>query len=236
MIRKKTILNLNKFNRIVFVALSILLVHSCGYTEVERKKDIALIFDYTKIENYYVELVYNVVDTNHANKTISKIDKVIFKKDSVYEGNAFKGVKKNSQYFPRNNAYSGEDIKIIIRKESDETIIEEYTIKLENAVVETGYYKNRIYNTYLINPLSKSVYRVDYVPYGGKEREIKSQYFDDRIVNPGYIENWFKYKKKPPKFDLNTLSFDGFDNDFVIIKSKKYEKLGIDVPRIYLHK
>ena len=228
------------YNIILFFCCSTILF-SCGYEEIEKNKNIRLIFDYTKINDYYVELVYNTVDSNHTNKTVFKLNKLVFIKDSIKKAtNAFIGTdkryvhKRYMDYQPRNNAYSGQNIKVLIKGIDDNKIIDSFSVNLDFDSVKSGYYKGYKQNSYVINPLSKSKFRIDYVPFGGKRREMKSKYIKDKFFKTGYIEDWFRYEEP----DIGIYGFER--PEMTLIQDRgdgvDYKEKGFEIPRIYLHR
>lgn len=236
---------MKKIYNIILLFCCSTILFSCGYKEIEKRKDVCLIFDYTKINDYYVELVYNIVDSNHTNKTVFKLNKLVFIKDSIKMAtNAFIGTDKryvhktSLGYEPRNNAYSGQNIKVLIKGIDDNKIIDSFSVNLDYDKVKSGYFKGYTQNSYVINPLSKSKFRIDYVPYGGKIRKMKSKYIKDKFFKTGYIKDWFRYEEPPEVDYIGGMAFER--PEMILIRDRgdgvDYNEKGFEIPRIYLHR
>jgi len=192
--------------------------------------------DKSKINNFELYMIYNTIDTvfdEYRDKTekIYIVDTLKFEitnSDDLPE--SLKGIVKsevkslNNKYLSENEydiftdyvklptdirVYDGEDIKVIITKDGE--ILESYTVDLKHN--KDG--SKLIDYQYIINPMSKSKFKLSSIQYNG--------FIDIKKIKPKiYSRNFIKIKGKKIDFFLitppDTLSYsyktyDGYKLD-----------------------
>ena len=104
--------------------------------------------------------------------------------------------------------FEGNDIRVIIKKDSK--IIESYNIEISNA--------NN--NHYIINPLSKSTFKVGEVQYGGFVfEEPPSSIHKNNFITVEKVD--FFLETPPDTLSYSTRSYNGFALDPCMIGCKK---------------
>jgi hypothetical protein len=140
--------------------------------------------DNSKINDFELYMVYNTLDTvtcgfsweKNKEKKIYVIDTLKFNvtRDGVESLNNKYSVESEYDIFKKGknviSVQNGYDIEVILKK--DEKIIESYVTDLEYGYESSKYYDFQ----YIINPLSKSKFKIDTVQYGGYVfEELKSK-------------------------------------------------------------
>ena len=216
--------------KILFILFSIVLVSCNNYNYYYPNKKVPIYIDNSKIEEFNISLVYNHIDTLFENKRflnvdILRVDTLNFKvnNDFISENNRkypmlksvynshrmestwdydFTSQKDNLIYI-----FEGNDITVNIKK--DGKILESYNIDVSYGV----------YNHYIINPLSKSTFKVGEVQYGGFI--FKEPPFSIHSSNFITLEKVDFFLTPPP--DTISYTYDTFDPCMVGCK-KTYVK------------